>query len=110
MSKQPSGPAKSHDDGRRSPVDPVLAGVPQLLPDLEKLYRDVHSHPELSMQETRTARIAAKHLKSSGFEVTTGIGQTGVVGVLHNGDGNGDAARGHGRLANPGSDWPSLRK
>lgn len=58
-----------------------------LLPDLEHLYKDVHSHPELSMQETRTAGLAADHLRAAGYEVTTGVGQTGVVGVLRNGDG-----------------------
>ncbi|MGH8279842.1 MAG: M20 family metallopeptidase [Gammaproteobacteria bacterium] len=58
-----------------------------LLPDLEKLYTDIHSHPELSMQETRTAGIAAERLRAAGFEVTTGIGKTGVVGLLRNGDG-----------------------
>ena len=39
------------------------------------------------MQETRTARIAAKRLKDAGYEVTTGVGKTGVVGLLRNGDG-----------------------
>src|SRR5947209_12213609 len=39
------------------------------------------------MQETRTANLAAKHLRASGFEVTTGVGKTGVVGLLRNGDG-----------------------
>ncbi|TAN03349.1 MAG: amidohydrolase [Rhodanobacteraceae bacterium] len=58
-----------------------------LLPDLEKLYKDIHSHPELSMQETRTAGIAADRLRAAGFEVTTGVGKTGVVGLLRNGDG-----------------------
>ena len=37
--------------------------------------------------ETRTAGIAADHLRASGFEVTTGVGKTGVVGILRNGDG-----------------------
>lgn len=87
MSNQAGRLMRSRQDGHRSPADPVLGGLPQLLPDLEKLYKDVHSHPELSMQETRTAGIAAKHLKANGFEVTTGVGQTGVVGLLHNGDG-----------------------
>lgn len=58
-----------------------------LLPQLEALYTDIHAHPELSMQETRTAAIAAKHLREAGYEVTTGIGKTGVVGLLRNGDG-----------------------
>ncbi len=39
------------------------------------------------MQETRTAGIAADHLRKAGFEVTTGVGKTGVVGILRNGDG-----------------------
>ena len=58
-----------------------------LLPDLEALYKDVHSHPELSMQETRTAGLAADRLRAAGYEVTTGVGKTGVVGLLRNGDG-----------------------
>jgi hippurate hydrolase len=65
----------------------VLSNLEKLLPDLETLYKDVHSHPELSMQETRTAGIAADKLRSAGFEVTTGVGKTGVVGLLRNGDG-----------------------
>jgi hippurate hydrolase len=58
-----------------------------LLPNLEKLYTDIHAHPELSMQETRTAGVAAERLRAAGYEVTTGVGKTGVVGVLRNGDG-----------------------
>lgn len=65
----------------------VLSGLPSLLPDLEALYTDVHAHPELSMQETRTAGLAAERLRAAGYEVTTGVGQTGVVGLLRNGDG-----------------------
>ena len=67
--------------------DPALPNLDGLLPNLEDLYKDVHSHPELSMQETRTAGLAAGHLRAAGYEVTTGVGQTGVVGVLRNGDG-----------------------
>ena len=65
----------------------VLANMGALLSDLESLYKDIHSHPELSMQEDCTAVIAAEHLRSAGYDVTTGIGKTGVVGVLKNGDG-----------------------
>ena len=65
----------------------VLSNLDKLLPDLETLYKDVHSHPELSMQETRTADIAAVRLRKAGYEVTTGIGKTGVVGLLRNGEG-----------------------
>ena len=70
-----------------SSSDPALSNLEGLLPDLEALYKDVHSHPELSMQETRTARLAAEHLRAAGYEVTTGVGKTGVVGLLRNGDG-----------------------
>jgi hippurate hydrolase len=66
---------------------PILAGLESLLPELEALYKDVHAHPELSMQEKRTAALAADRLRAAGYEVTTGIGGTGVVGVLRNGDG-----------------------
>ena len=65
----------------------VAAELNDLLPDLEALYKDIHSHPELSMQEERTAKIAAKRLRAAGYEVSTGIGKTGVVGLLRNGDG-----------------------
>jgi amidohydrolase len=65
----------------------ILASLATLLPELEAIYKDIHSHPELSMQETRTAGVAASHLKALGFEVTAGVGKTGVVGILRNGDG-----------------------
>lgn len=56
-------------------------------PYLEKLYLDLHRHPELSYQEKRTAERIAAELESQGFAVTTGVGGHGVVGVLKNGDG-----------------------
>ena len=65
----------------------ILASLNGLLPDLESVYKDIHSHPELSMQENRTARIAADRLRAAAYEVTTGVGKTGVVGLLRNGDG-----------------------
>ena len=66
---------------------PLSAGLKALLPDLEDLYKNIHSHPELSMQETRTAGLVAKRLKAAGYEVTAKVGKTGVVGLLRNGDG-----------------------
>lgn len=65
----------------------VLSNLQGVLPGVEELYKDVHAHPELSMQEERTAKLAADHLRAAGYEVTTGVGKTGVVGVLANGDG-----------------------
>src|SRR6202051_1012597 len=67
--------------------DPALRDLDALLPDLAELYKDVHSHPELSMQETRTSALAADRLRAAGFEVTGGGGKTGVVGLLRNGEG-----------------------
>jgi len=72
---------------KAQPAQNVLANLGTLLPDLESVYKDIHSHPELSMQENRTAGIAADRLRAAGYEVTTGVGKTGVVGVLRNGDG-----------------------
>jgi amidohydrolase len=65
----------------------VLDGLNDIVTPLEKLYRDLHSHPELSNQEHRTAARAAEQLDWAGCDVTTGVGGTGVVGVLRNGDG-----------------------
>ncbi len=45
--------------------------------------RDFHQYPELGLEETRTAGIVAEALKELGIEVTTGVGVTGVVGLLH---------------------------
>lgn len=56
-------------------------------PELEALYQDIHAHPELAMHETRTAALLANQLRSAGFEVTEGVGGTGVVGVFRNGEG-----------------------
>jgi amidohydrolase len=47
--------------------------------------RDIHEHPELSYQETRTAALAAEHLKKLGIEVRIGVGLTGVLGILKGG-------------------------
>ena len=51
------------------------------------LYQELHRNPELSFAEHRTARTVAESLTRSGYEVTTGIGRTGVVGILRNGAG-----------------------
>jgi hippurate hydrolase len=70
-----------------TPADVALANLGHLLPDLQALYTDIHAHPELSMQESRTAGLAADRLRAAGYDVTTGVGKTGVVGLLRNGDG-----------------------
>ena len=65
----------------------VMADVDALYPDLSALYEDLHRNPELGFQETRTAATLATRLKSLGFEVTTGVGKTGIVALLRNGQG-----------------------
>jgi amidohydrolase len=52
---------------------------------LIKWRRDIHQHPELGDQETRTAKLVADHLQKLGLEVHTGIARTGVVGILTGG-------------------------
>ncbi len=63
------------------------AGVGVEWQDLAPLYRDLHAHPELAFHETATAAKLADRLRALGFEVTTGVGRTGVVGILKNGAG-----------------------
>lgn len=53
--------------------------------ELVAIRRDLHAHPELCFQEHRTAAVVAEHLEQLGFEVTTGIAETGVIGTLRNG-------------------------
>lgn len=65
----------------------LWTGLDELSVPLADLYRDLHQHPELSLQEYRTAQRVAGALRPLGFEVTEQIGGTGVVGLLRNGDG-----------------------
>ncbi|MBS9374328.1 amidohydrolase [Rhodococcus sp. B50] len=67
----------------------ALQGLDEIRADQENFYRDLHAHPELSHQETRTAAEVAARLQAAGCEVHTDVGGTGVVGVLQNGDGPG---------------------
>ncbi|MFF1462350.1 M20 family metallopeptidase [Streptomyces sp. NPDC058330] len=69
------------------PARTVLAGLDAVRPTLEDLYKDLHRHPELGLREHRTAKKAAEALRACGYDVTEGIGGTGVIGVLRNGDG-----------------------
>ena len=75
----------SPHDGNADAV-PLEAAVKEKSASIEgKLIawrRDIHQHPELGDQETRTARLVAEHLRSLGLEVRTGVARTGVVGVL----------------------------
>ena len=68
-------------------VSQVMTAVDEVRGWQEDLYRDLHQHPELSHLEHRTAAAVADRLGRAGFEVYTGVGGTGVVGILRNGDG-----------------------
>lgn len=65
----------------------VDAQVAQHYAGVESLYKDIHASPELAFEEVNTAKKLAKALRDLGFEVTEGIGKTGVVGLLRNGAG-----------------------
>ncbi|MDP3855508.1 amidohydrolase [Phenylobacterium sp.] len=63
----------------------VFAAAKALQPKVVAWRRDFHEHPELSNSEVRTAKIVADHLRKLGLEVRTGVGKTGVVGILKGG-------------------------
>lgn len=67
--------------------DALDAAVARDLPSLMTLYREMHAHPELSGQEVQSAARLAREARALGFEVTEGVGGTGVVAVLRNGPG-----------------------
>ncbi len=62
--------------------------------ELVAIRRDIHAHPELGMEEHRTAALVADRLEAWGIEVHRGVGKTGVVGVLRNGPGNTNSKHG----------------
>jgi hippurate hydrolase len=68
-------------------ADPISEAVNKDMPSLMALYRDLHANPELSMQEVKSAAKMAAEAKKLGFQVTTGVGKTGVVAVMRNGPG-----------------------
>src|SRR5947209_7146198 len=65
----------------------VAAQATAACADLEPLYKDFHTHPELSSREERTSQRLADELERIGLSVTRGVGGYGVVGVLSNGIG-----------------------
>jgi amidohydrolase len=71
-----------HADAIQSEIDRSAAGIADKLTSWR---HDIHSHPELSFQETRTAKLVADHLRSLGLEVQTGVGGNGVVAILRGG-------------------------
>ncbi|MGK8707735.1 M20 aminoacylase family protein [Metapseudomonas otitidis] len=66
---------------------PIQAWLDDIADELRALRHDIHAHPELGFEEHRTAELVARLLRDWGYEVHTGIGRTGVVGVLRRGQG-----------------------
>jgi len=68
-------------------ASPVVVALPQLYPELEAFYVDLHRTPELSLHEEKTSAKLAAKLRALGYDVTEKVGGFGVVGVLKNGNG-----------------------
>jgi amidohydrolase len=66
---------------------PSAQQIDAIYPQMRVLYEDLHRNPELSLHEEKTAAKIADQLRKLGYDVTTGVGKTGVVGVLKNGPG-----------------------
>lgn len=70
-------------------ADPLSAEIETrmtaVMPKVVAWRRDIHEHPELSNQETRTATLVEKHLRALGLEVQPNVGKTGVIGILRGG-------------------------
>jgi len=85
---------------------PIVNRVADLQPDIQAWRRDIHQHPELLYEVHRTAALVADRLREFGCdEVVTGLGRTGVVGVIH---GNRPAGRGDIRVIGLRADMDAL--
>ncbi|MFS7020163.1 hypothetical protein ABM004_29695, partial [Pseudomonas aeruginosa] len=76
----------------------VLPAIAALREEMVTLRRHIHAHPELGFEERRTAALVAECLEAWGYQVSRGVGRTGVVGTLCRGEG---AARGRARPQSP---------
>lgn len=76
-------PALAQDEAHR----PLREYVTEQLPSLVEVYKHLHEHPELSGSEVETSTRLAAELRAAGFEVTEGVGGTGIVAVMRNGEG-----------------------
>lgn len=65
----------------------IGSGLDAQYPHIETVYKDIHSHPELGFQEKRTAALLAGEMRKLGYEVTEGVGKTGIVAIYKNGPG-----------------------
>ena len=94
---------------------PIVNRIADLQAEITEWRHDLHAHPELLYDVQRTAATVAEKLKAFGCdEVVTGLGRTGVVGVIHGRKGKSDKtrdrpARRHGRAADRGGDRPAVQ-
>ena len=65
---------------------PLIDAIVEMRSELERWRHDIHAHPELGFEENRTADFVAAKLEEFGIQVARGIGRTGVVGVLREGN------------------------
>ena len=65
----------------------IDAQLDKSYPELDALYKDIHAHPELAFQETRTAALLATRMRKLGFTVTEHVAKTGIVAIYKNGPG-----------------------
>ncbi len=77
------------DDHLSNSLQQVKEQADGMLDDLIEIRRDIHAHPETRFAEFRTAKLAEDHLRNLGIEVRTGVGKTGVVGLLRGEAGEG---------------------
>jgi hippurate hydrolase len=82
-----AGSARPPADAPEARTARIAPKIDAELPGLVELYKHLHANPELSRQEAQTAARMARELKAAGFDVSTGIGGYGLVGVLKNGPG-----------------------
>ena len=80
-------PAMAADEPRTDLAKKVASFVAQEEPRLLEIFKHLHANPELGFQEMKTAALVAQEFKTLGYETHTGIGKTGVVGILRNGPG-----------------------
>ena len=71
-------------------LERLATDIAEVSPGLSEVYEDLHAHPELSFAEHRTAAVAADRLDALGYEVTSGIGGTGVVATMRGTAAGGD--------------------
>ncbi|MCV9906974.1 M20 family metallopeptidase [Brucella sp. HL-2] len=74
---------RSPDVNRKLEIE---TGLASFIDEFIALRRDIHTHPELAFKETRTSALVADYLKQWGYDVTTGVGGSGVVGTLKRGN------------------------